>query len=69
MQHVNVCLQALLKRLGKACREKEGVGRSSLWKETLEKINRGRKIPCAQSDRQQQGMQCQQHNMPHNLPR
>lgn len=23
MQHVNVCLQALLKRLGKACREQE----------------------------------------------
>ena len=46
MQHVNVCLQALLKRLGKACREqvkeKEG-GRVTVvgeWRESLEMRNR-----------------------------
>lgn len=52
MQHVNVCLQALLKRLGKACREqekeKEG-GRErvvGVWRETLEKRNgEGERVP------------------------
>ncbi len=52
MQHVNVCLQALLKRLGKACRErekeKEG-GREivvGVWRETLEKREgEGERVP------------------------
>ncbi len=52
MQHVNVCLQALLKRLGEACRErekeKEG-GRETVvgvWRETLEKRKReGESVP------------------------
>lgn len=46
MQHVNVCLQALLKRLRKACREQvkeKGGGRVTVvgeWRESLETRNR-----------------------------
>lgn len=44
MQRVNVCLQALLKRLRNACREHERGGRRKravgLWQETLVKGKR-----------------------------
>lgn len=70
MQHVNVCLQALLKRLGKACREqekeKEG-GRESgtcVERNSGKEKQRGRKSPCAQCDRRQQGLCCPRRNIP-----
>ncbi|KAK9527001.1 hypothetical protein VZT92_015667 [Zoarces viviparus] len=65
MQHVNVCLQAPLKRLGKACREQEKEKEGGVWrKNTGKEKQRGRTSPCAQCDRRQQGLCCPRHNIP-----